>query len=186
MLANRFSAIFGAVIISALAAAPARADDIEAQMQVCGACHGQNGEPQDKATPIIWGQQQSFLVKQLHDYKAGDRDNPVMSPLAKGIKQEELRKVAAYFAGKSWPTGHGGAAAASQPGGMAVCSACHQPNFAGSMAGPRLAGQSYEFLIAAMRSFADGSRTNNLDMPRLMRELTDSQRDAMARYLSAL
>jgi mono/diheme cytochrome c family protein len=37
-----------------------------------------------------------------------------------------------------------------------------------------------------MRSFAAGERTNNGDMPKFMQSLTDSERDAMARYLSAL
>ena len=29
--------------------------------------------------PIIWGQEQSYLVKQLHDYRSGDRDNQIMA-----------------------------------------------------------------------------------------------------------
>jgi mono/diheme cytochrome c family protein len=37
-----------------------------------------------------------------------------------------------------------------------------------------------------MRSFAVDERTNNGDMPKFMHALTDSERDAMARYLSAL
>ncbi len=56
-----------------------------------------------KTIPIIWGQQQSYLVKQMHDYRSGDRDNPIMTPIAKGLAQEDLRKIAAYFAAKSWP-----------------------------------------------------------------------------------
>jgi mono/diheme cytochrome c family protein len=41
-------------------------------------------------------------------------------------------------------------------------------------------------LVAAMRGFATGERTNNGDMPKFMQALSDSERDAMARYLSAL
>jgi cytochrome c553 len=51
---------------------------------------------------------------------------------------------------------------------------------------PRLAGLSYEYLLASMRSFAGDVRTNNEDMPKFMQALTDSELDAMARYLSAL
>ena len=51
---------------------------------------------------------------------------------------------------------------------------------------PRLAGLSYEYLIASMRGFATDERSNNGDMPKFMQSLTDSERDAMARYLSAL
>ena len=51
---------------------------------------------------------------------------------------------------------------------------------------PRLTGLSYEYLAAAMRAFAADERTNNLDMPRFMRMLTERERNAIARYLSAL
>jgi cytochrome c553 len=82
-----FSAVFGAAAMFALVAMPAEAaDDIEAKVQVCASCHGQNGVPIDpKTMPIIWGQQESYLFKQLHDYKSGDRDNPIMSPSPKAL-----------------------------------------------------------------------------------------------------
>jgi len=54
------------------------------------------------------------------------------------------------------------------------------------MPAPRLAGLSYEYLVAAMRAFATEQRTNNLDMPKFMQALTDRERSAIARYLSAL
>jgi cytochrome c553 len=180
--------IFAVAIGVAVSTGTTRADDdIEAKVQVCGACHGQNGVPTDpKTVPIIWGQQESYLVKQLHDYRSGDRDNPVMSSIAKGLAQEDLRKIAAYFAAKSWPTERTGTAPESPPKAIAQCQPCHQPNFEGGMPAPRLAGLSYEYLDAAMGGFATNARTNNLDMPKFMRALTDSERDAIARYLSAL
>jgi cytochrome c553 len=54
------------------------------------------------------------------------------------------------------------------------------------MPAPRLAGLSHEYLDAAMRAFATGERANNLDMPKFMQGLTERERDAIARYLSAL
>jgi cytochrome c553 len=186
MVTRHFFAIFGTGLGLAMVAEPAlAADDIQAKVQMCVACHGQNGVPTDpKTIPIIAGQQQSYLVKQLHDYRSGDRDNPVMSPIAKGLAQDDLRRIAAYFAAKSWPTHVG--ASASPPNGIAQCQPCHQPNFEGGPPAPRLAGLSYEYLVAAMRSFAADERINNGDMRKFMRALTDSERDAMARYLSAL
>jgi cytochrome c553 len=187
MSTRLFSTIFCAGLGLAVAAVPAgAADDIEAKAQACAACHGQNGVPTDpKTMPIIWGQQQSYLVKQLHDYRSGDRDNPIMTPIAKGLAQEDLRKIAAYFAAKSWPAQQAASAAASPPKGLVQCQPCHQPSFEGGPPAPRLAGLSYEYLVASMRSFATDERTNNGDMPKFMQALTDSERDAMARYLSA-
>ena len=188
MLKRFFLTIFGAGVGFAVTAVPAQAaDDIEVKVQVCAACHGQNGVPVDpKTIPIIWGQQQSYLVKQLRDYRNGERDNPIMSPIAKGLAQEDLRKIAAYFAAKSWPAQRATAAPAPPPNGIAQCQPCHQPNFAGGPPAPRLAGLSYEYLAATMRDFATEERGNNGDMPKFMQALTASQRDAMARYLSAL
>jgi len=188
MFTRLISVIFGAAVGFAVTAVPAdAADDIEAKAQACAACHGQNGVPiEPKTIPIIWGQQASYLMKQLHDYRSGDRDNPIMTPIAKGLAQDDLRKIAAYFAAKSWPAQATPAAAASPPNGIAQCQPCHQPDFAGGPPAPRLAGLSYEYLIASMRGFATDERSNNGDMPKFMQSLTDSERDAMARYLSAL
>jgi cytochrome c553 len=188
MFIRLFSTILGAAVGFAVAAVPAdAADDIEAKVQSCAVCHGQNGVPIDpKTIPIIWGQQQSYLVKQLRDYRNGERDNPIMSPIAKALAQEDLRKIAAYFAAKSWPARQAAAAAASPPNGIAQCQPCHQPNFEGGPPAPRLAGLSYEYLVASMRDFAADERTNNGDMPKFMQALTDNERDAMARYLAGL
>ena len=189
LLSTILSTIFGAGVGFAVVPAHA-ADDIEAKALTCAVCHGQNGVPLDpKTMPIIWGQQQSYLVKQLHDYRSGDRDNPMMSAIAKGLAQDDLRKIAAYFAAKSWPAQGAPAAAAttaSPPTGIAQCQPCHGANFEGGPPAPRLAGLSYEYLVASMRNFAADERTNNGDMPKFMQMLTDSERDAMARYLSAL
>ena len=138
------------------------ADEIDAaKVQVCASCHGQNGEPINPATfPIIWGQQPSYLFKQLHDFRSGDRENAIMAAFAKGIKQEDLRGVANYFCrqalagqeGRRWCC-----PAAPPAEKIAVCKACHQPNFEGGAPAPRLAGLSYEYLLAAMNGFADGT-----------------------------
>ena len=68
----------------------------------------------------------------------------------------------------------------------AVCRICHQPNFEGGLPAPRLAGQSYEYLVGAMTSFADDKRTNSQDMATLMKMLSAAERDAIAKYLAAL
>jgi cytochrome c553 len=183
-----FLTIVAAGVGFAIAVLPAyAADDIETKAQMCTLCHGRDGVPADpKTTPIIWGQQQSYLMKQLHDYRSGDRDNGIMSAMAKGLAQEDLRKIAAYFAAKSWPAHQGPAPSTPEPAGLAQCQACHQPKFEGGAPAPRLAGLSYEYLVKEMRRFANGERTNNGDMPKLMQMHSDSERDAMARYLSGL
>ena len=187
MFTRVFSVVFGAGFGLAVALPPAHAaDEIEAKAQLCAACHGDKGTPADpKTMPVIWGQEQSYLMKQLRDFRNGERSSAIMSPIAKGLAEDDLRKIAAYFAAKPWPQ-RASAELPAPPKTIAQCQACHQPNFQGGMPAPRLAGLSYEYLVAAMRAFATEERTNNLDMPKFMQVLTERERDAIARYLAAL
>jgi cytochrome c553 len=187
-MCNRLmTAFFGAAVLAIMGAPANAADDIATKAQACAACHGENGVPTEpKTIPIIWGQQANYLYKELHDYHSGDRKSPIMAPAVQDMSLADLRQLADYFAAKTWPAGQPANAAASPPEGIAMCGACHQPNFQGGAPAPRLAGLSSEYLTAAMRSFADDQRTNNGDMPKFMKALTDSQRDAMARYLAGL
>jgi cytochrome c553 len=56
----------------------------------------------------------------------------------------------------------------------------------GDATAPRLAGQSYMYLVEAMRRYAGSERTKNADMVKLMEALSPAERDAMARYMSGL
>jgi cytochrome c553 len=184
MLMRCFLAVLAVMVTMPPALA---ADDIEAKAEACAACHGVNGVPVDpKTIPVIWGQEQSYLMKQLRDFRNGARSSAVMSPMAKNLAEADLRKIAAYFAAKPWPARRASAKAPAAPKAVAQCQACHQPNFRGGMPAPRLAGLSYEYLAASMRAFATEERTNNLDMPKFMRMLSERERNAIARYVSAL
>jgi cytochrome c553 len=107
--------------------------------------------------------------------------------------EAEMAAAASYFAKKSWPARAAAtpAAATPTPRGMAVCQACHQTDFRGAplaegAPAPRLAGQSYDYLVETMRAYADGKRTNNPTMAALMAGIPPADREAMARYLSGL
>src|SRR3974377_328867 len=104
MLTRLFQMVVGAGIGLTVVVVPVHAaDDIEAKLELCAASHGQNGVPTDpKAIPVIWGQEQSYLFKQMRNYRNGERNNPIMSPIAQGLAEEDLRKIASYFSAKSW------------------------------------------------------------------------------------
>ena len=182
-----FSALV--VVATAFALQQARAaDEIEAKTQLCTTCHGAKGVPIDpKTIPVIWGQQESYLMKQLRDFRNGERPSAVMAPIAKNLAESDLRKIAAYYAAKQWPAAKSASAKpAAAPKSVAQCLACHQQDFKGGMPAPRLAGLSYEYLSTSMRAFATDQRINNLDMPKFMKALSERERDAIARYVSAL
>jgi cytochrome c553 len=205
MINNHLSTVFGAPLVLAILAAltaPANAAEpiaaisqgiaptgereFGAKLRVCAICHGERGVPQNPAIPVIWGQQENYLLKQLHDFESGDRAFEAMAWTASTLSQSEMASAATYFAKKSWPARPAGAAAASPPATSAVCQVCHQQNFVGGVPAPRLAGQSYEYLVEAMRRYAEGERTNNPDMATLMKAISPADRDAIARYISGL
>ena len=154
----------------------------------CKACHGANGTPLDpKTMPNIWGQQPYYILTQLVHYRNGMRENPVMASIAKTLQQSDLRPLAAYFAAKPWPAASNAPAPpAETPKGLTMCTPCHQANFQGGISWPRVAGLNYDYMVAAMKAFAAEERTNNMDMVKIMKLFSDSERDAMARYLAAL
>jgi cytochrome c553 len=158
-----------------------------AKLLVCNTCHGADGVPRNAGTPIIWGLQENYLLKQLHDFQSGERANDVMTWMATALAQPEVAPAAALFAKKSWPARPAAAAAsAAPPAAAAVCQICHQQNFVGGPAAPRLAGQRYDYLVEAMRRFAEGERANNADMANIMKAMAPADREAMARYISGL
>jgi cytochrome c553 len=111
--------------------------------------------------------------------------------MAKTLTQQELGIAAAYFAKQKWPARSAAAASTPPPPGIAVCQACHATDFLGDrqadgMAAPRLAGQGYEYLVEAMRRFAEGERKNNAIMTKMMAAMSPADWEAMARYLSGL
>jgi cytochrome c553 len=200
MTNNHVPTVFGVlVVLAALSAAAAPANAAEAipnsgspaefgaKLLVCNTCHGEGGISKNATIPVLSGQQESYLVKQLHDFQSGARNVEVMSWMATTLSPTELGSAAAYFASKSWPARPAAAAAATTPPAMvAVCEVCHQQNFVGGLPAPRLAGQTYEYLVEAMRRFADGERTNNGDMTKIMAAISPAERQAMARYISGL
>jgi cytochrome c553 len=189
--------VFGVLVVLAAPATaqvipdPSTDREFSAKLSVCNACHGVNGVRINATIPLIWGQPENYLVKQLHDFESGDRSDEVMSWMTKTLTQQELSVAAAYFAKQTWPARSAGAASTPPPPGVAVCQACHETNFLGGkqadgIAAPRLAGQSYEYLVEAMRRFAEGERKNNAIMTKMMPSIPPAEREAMARYLSGL
>ena len=195
----RIQLLFGVLVALAAPAMAAQAipdpstdREFSAKLSVCTECHGPNGVRKNATIPHISGQPESYLLKQLRDFERGERHDEVMVWMTKLVlTQQELGVAAAYFAKQKWPARSAAAASTPPPPGIAVCQACHAMDFLGDrqadgMAAPRLAGQSYEYLVESMRRFAAGERKNNAIMTKMMAAMSPADREAMARYLSGL
>ena len=71
----------------------------------CINCHGENGKgksPNNAVFPLIGGQHKDYLVKQLTDFKKGDRKNDpsgMMADIAKLMTNAEIEAVSEYLSG---------------------------------------------------------------------------------------
>ena len=70
-----------------------------ASVQMCAACHGARGEGNAQTgVPLIAGQIQAYLERQLAAFANGRRESRTMSPIAGALSPEERAAVAAYYA----------------------------------------------------------------------------------------
>jgi cytochrome c553 len=183
-----------AALAAALAMLPgsAGAQAIEQKAQLCSACHGETGAPQQKTTPVIWGQQLGYLYVQLRDYNSGARKNDQMSAVAASLERDDMMALAQYFSQKPWPSlgqrpaSQAAAAQALRATSSVVCTSCHQEGYTGEGTQPRLAGQQNDYLAQTMLDFRDGKRGNNPGMSDLMKSISESDIAAIAEYLAGL
>ena len=66
--------------------------------QACVDCHGAGGNaPIDPTYPKLGGQYHDYIAHSLQLYRAGDRENALMSAQAKKLTDQQISDVAAYF-----------------------------------------------------------------------------------------
>ena len=176
----------GLMVAMAMVLAPGVAGAVDAGL--CASCHGVAGVPADGTVPVIWGQRAEYLARQLRDYRAGTRDNQIMSSVAEALSDADIDALSSYYGGQPWA---GGALPAGEmPADVALCAGCHQPGFGGGeVAGvgavPRLAGQQRGYLVQTMQDYADGTRDDGAVMPPIMKALPEASRAAIAAWLGA-
>ena len=168
------------------------ADAIEDKAKMCTACHGENGIPQLKTTPVLWGQNAGYLFLQLRDFQSGARKNELMSPIAATLAREDLLPLAEYFTKLKWPNlqqpqaPQEVATKAQKANASVGCTGCHLDHFQGDGSTARLAGQQHDYLIKTMTEFRDKSRGNNPGMSDLMKATAVDDLQALATYLAGL
>jgi cytochrome c553 len=167
-------------------------DPIEAKAKVCTACHGENGVPQLKTTPVIWGQNAGYMFLQLRDFQSGARKNELMSPIAATLSRDDLLPLAEYFSKLKWPNlaqpeAPQDVAAKAQAAISSVgCIGCHLDHFQGDGTTARLAGQQHDYLQKTMMDFRTRTRGNNPGMSDLMNATSPEAITALADYLAGM
>ena len=176
------------------------ADEGQSKSTACIACHGPNGNSVNPEWPNLAGQHEQYVVKQLQAFKNGARKNPLMTPMAMGLSDDDMEDLGAYFATQK-PAGLEADAAKLPLGqrvyrsgdlksGVPACSACHGPTGAGNPTAnyPLLRGQYATYVAAQLRNYRANNRQT--DANKVMRDvastMTDEQIDAVASYVQGL
>jgi cytochrome c553 len=167
----------------------------KAAAAVCSGCHGEAGMSTSPTFPNLAGQHADFLVDALKSFKSGVRKNDMMSPMAAGLNEADIRNVAAYFSRFSCSvTGGDKAKALLGKAKAANCAACHSagglygsgaPGVSGIPTWPNLAGQNAEYLSNTLKSFQDGSR-NHPVMTSIAKNLSDADIDNLSAYYASM
>lgn len=195
--------VFASLCGSAAAFAQGEAGTAEAgqaKAATCVACHGLDGNSVNPEWPSIAGQHPEYTVKQLQAFKSGARVNPLMSPMAAALTDQDMADLAAYFASQQRKGLEADAAkvelgqklyrGGDVDGKLAACIACHGPSGSGNPAAlyPAIKGQHATYVAAQLRAYKSGARAT--DQNQMMRNvsamLTDEQIDAVASYVQGL
>lgn len=74
--------------------------DVSTHIAACQGCHGMDGIATLAAAPNLAGQKASYLEAQLRAFRAKDRKNELMSAIAAQLGDNEIKALAAYWAGR--------------------------------------------------------------------------------------
>lgn len=169
--------------------------------ELCQGCHGETGQSIAAGAPHLAGQYAAYLVKQLRDFRAGERHHEVMNAMAEGLAEADIPDIAAYFASQPPPAGE--PATASGAGrelflygdverDLPACVECHEPGGAGRIAGgvayPRIGGQTGGYLRVQLLNWKGGFRVNSPNgvMNKVAGALSEREIADLAEYLSGL
>jgi cytochrome c553 len=194
--------VVAAVLVTAVAT-PVLAQEGNAQagkgkITVCLACHGEGGNDSKLPNvPKLGGQGENYLLKQLHDIKAGNRAIPLMTGMLDSFNEQDLADIAAWYTSQEAPLGAVDPAlrdkgevlfkAGNAQIGVAACSACHAVDGAGldSAGFPALSGQDPAYTETQLKAFRASERTN--DEAEVMRNiaarLNDGEIAALASFV---
>jgi cytochrome c553 len=124
-------------------------------------CHGAQGISASNS-PNLAGQYPEVVIKQLHDFKSGKRQSALMEAIAKGLTDQNIVDLAAYFAylpkARTAPTTYDEALPALVRVGaplrnIAPCISCHG-GVDQKLGAPWIEGMPKDYLIEQLQAFA--------------------------------
>lgn len=174
----------------------------QAKAAACGACHGMDGNSSDAQYPKLAGQSEQYIVRQLTDFKAGKRQNPIMLGMATPLSEQDMHDIGAYFASKTSLPGVADQALVEHgetlfrqgdtTRGIPACMACHSVDGRGNPGAmyPQLASQHAQYIEATLKAWHDGTTWGDdahaQVMPSIAKKLDTDDIAALASYIEGL
>ncbi|HET7649511.1 MAG TPA: c-type cytochrome [Gammaproteobacteria bacterium] len=190
--------------VVAATAQTATATTPPSKLAICTACHGPQLAGGQGMYPRLAGQPEQYLYQQLQNFHNGSRNNQLMTPVARGLGDADMRQLAAYLSTLQSPyakqtaatpvaaeleRGRTLATAGNWSHGVPACVSCHAPDLGGVAPSiPALAGQPVQYLTGALQrlqSTADASLAAQT-MHNIARALTPDDIKAVAAYIGSL
>jgi cytochrome c553 len=188
--------------IAEVAVKPGDATAGQAKAAVCGACHGLDGNSSDAQYPKLAGQSEQYIVRQLTDFKAGKRQNPIMLGMATPLSEQDMHDIGAYFASKTPLPGVADQALVAHgeelfregdtKRDIPACMACHSIDGRGNPGAmyPELTSQHAQYIQATLKSWHDGTTwgddPHSQIMPSIAQKLDADDIAALASYIEGL
>ncbi|MBU0623056.1 MAG: cytochrome c4 [Gammaproteobacteria bacterium] len=182
-----------------VAAAPAGPQPLEERLQLCAGCHNPDGNSIIPENPKLSGLDAKYLLRQLKDFKSGDRTNDIMSGIIGMVDESEFKDLAAYFNEQKRSEGVTEKPELAAQGkqifdegiiGSAVpaCSGCHNEDGSGTNKYPRLNGQNPVYVANQLKNFKSGARKNDPKavMQTVAKRMNDAEIEAVAEYIVTL
>jgi cytochrome c553 len=160
-------------------------------IQQCTMCHGAQGVSAAD-TPNLAGQYPEVIVKQMLDYKNGDRTSAIMQALAANLSDQDRADIAAYYASlpkvRKTPLPYAEDVPALVRVGdplrnIAPCASCHG-GIDRKFGTPWLEGMPRQYLLDQLKAFASGARRNDshAQMRNMSRAMTPGEIDEVAEF----
>lgn len=188
--------ILRALVTTALALvaplAHAGMDEGRQKAQVCGACHGADGNSTIPTIPSLAGQPKQFIVSALFMFREGRRKNDQMTPFVEKLKNADLNDLALFFSSQKMAAPTRVTATENVALGKTIteknnCVACHTSTLTGQQHIPRLAGQQIDYLREQLKLFRASTRADfDGTMTSAVQGLTPGDIEILADYLSGL
>jgi len=149
----------------------------------CAGCHCTNGNSNGPATPTIAGISSEYFIETMEAYKSGERPSTIMTRIAKGYTEEEIKRMAEFFAKQKFDRQPQKVDAKMASRGKKLhdkyCEKCHEDGGRSTEddAGI-LAGQWKPYLKYTMEDFMGGGREMTKKMKKKVDQLHKSKGDA--------